>query len=92
MGSRIKNHKLQILFLIDDMSGKSLFEAVANCLREVMNVVTVFTMEIFKATGVSDRKQLLFKPCTVFAHHQVHLYHQALVEGQRTVHRFRDPL
>jgi len=81
-----------ILFLIDDMSGKSLFEAVANCLREVMNVVTVFTMEIFKATGVSDRKQLLFKPCTVFAHHQVHLYHQPMVQGQRPVHRFRHPL
>jgi hypothetical protein len=63
-----------------------LFEAVPDSLRQVVDMLTVFTIQIVKATSVSQRQQLLFKPRTVLAHHQVYLYHHPMVQRQRAIH------
>jgi hypothetical protein len=69
-----------------------LFESIPDSLRQVVDMLTVFTMEFVKATGVSQHQQLLFKPRAVFAHHQMDFYHHPMMQGQRPVHGLGHPL
>ena len=88
----ITNKTTAILFLFDEVFGQRLFESVPDSLGQVVDRLTVFTMEFVKAASVSQRQQLLFKPRAVFAHHQVDLYHHPMMQGQRSVHGLGHPL